>query len=380
MRVPFNKPYHFEGEDAEILKALRSGQLCGNRRYGEECIELLKTEFQIREAFLTPSGTAALEMGVLLADLQPGDEVIMPSYTFSSTATAVTLVGAKPVFCDIDPDTMNMDPGLIEACITKKTKLLMPIDYAGIPADCDRISSIAKDHKLKVHLDAAQSCGSLLGGRAVGSYSDIAAFSFHESKNHSCGEGGAFCLNDEEWIERAHFIQEKGTDRRLVLLGQQNKYGWVSRGSSYLLADILAAVLLIQLRNNAFIIEQRGKVYAEYQKLFEPYKDAKHLRIPIIPAETTSNNHAFFVIFDSAHDRTSFIEQLNEVNVFPYIGYLPLHSSKMGLEFGWKPEDIPLTEDIGQKIVRLPMYTSMPGEELEYCIEQMSQVLEKMFS
>ncbi len=378
MRVPFNKPVHFPRAEEFVVQSLRSGGVAGNRAFGKRCMELLQEDAGALAPFLAPSCTAALEMGALLADLQPGDEVILPSYTFSSTANSVLLRGAKPVFCELDPSTLNLDPGRVPELITDRTRMILPIDYAGIPCDMDPLLALAAEHGLIVMQDAAQSYGSTYKGKIVGSYAPLVAFSFHETKNLSCGEGGALCVNDEELVERAHLLQEKGTDRRRVLLGLQNKYSWVDLGSSFLLADTLAAVLQVQLEESKGIVRRRGAVTAAYEALYRPYHDRSELRIADVPEHVTVNNHAFWVVFNTENERAHFLTEMREHSVSPYIGYLPLHSSAMGRRHGYKPEDLPLTEAVGKTVVRLPLYTTLP-DDIDYTIEAMSTVLRGMF-
>jgi dTDP-4-amino-4,6-dideoxygalactose transaminase len=379
MRIPFNIPYYFEAEVENAVKCLRSGALCGNREFGEQAAAQLQEKYQIRKVFLTPSCTAAMEMGAILADLQLGDEVILPSYTFSSTANAIILHGATPVFCDVDPATMNIDVNQIEELITPKTKMILPIDYAGIPCEIERVQEIACKYGLFVMQDAAQSVHSFVRGQATGRLAPLVAFSFHESKNISCGEGGALCVNDESLIERARVVQEKGTDRSLVLCGLKDKYTWVGKGSSFLLADILAAVLLAQINHVEFLVEQRSTVTDAYRALFKSYELAGCLQTPKIPDYLTINHHAFFVIFDTGARRTQFLERLRQKDIHAYIGYLPLHSSPQGRTYGYRPEDVPQTESIAKRIVRLPFYAALAEEGLPYCIEGMMDVLRSIY-
>jgi dTDP-4-amino-4,6-dideoxygalactose transaminase len=379
MKIPFNIPYHFKMEDENVLECLRSGALCGNRHFGEQAATELQEKYQIGRVFLTPSCTAAMEMGAILTDLRPGDEVILPSYTFSSTANAIVLQGAIPVFCDTDPATMNIDVNLIEELITPRTRMILPIDYAGIPCEIDRIQEIARKHELVVMQDAAQSVHSFVCGQATGKLAPLVAFSFHESKNVSCGEGGALCVNDESLVERAHFVQEKGTDRRLVLNGQREKYTWVGKGSSFLLADILAAVLLVQIQNVEFIVERRSTVTKAYRSLFQAYELAGYLQTPKVPDHVTVNHHAFFVVFDTGEHRTQFLQGLKKKDIHPYIGYLPLHSSPQGQAYGYQPDDLPQTESIAKRIVRLPFYTALAEDGLSYCVEGMKDVLRSIY-
>lgn len=359
--IPFNKPYIPAETEDYVLDALRSGRHCGNHAWNRKCIDFLQDRFGFGEVFLVPSGTAALEMGVLLAGIEPGDEVILPSYTFSSTATCVLMSGGKPIFCEVDPATMNLDPARLEELITPRTKMIIPIDYAGIPCDVDAIMAIAEPRGITVMVDAAQSMNSKdAQGRWAGTVSPLAAFSFHETKNFGCGEGGALVVNKPEWVQRAHFIQEKGTDRRLVLDGVQSKYGWVDKGSSYLLADILAAALYAQFEHMDEITTLRGKIADAYREVTEPFAAAGHISIPQPPAGSTLNHHAYFIILDEPENRARFISLLKErFGLSAYIGYVALHSFKKGLELGYKPEDLPITEDLASRIVRLPLYTEL---------------------
>lgn len=363
-----------------MLDALHTRAHCGNRKYAGKCIELMRERYGFKHIFLTPSCTSAMEMGAILADIQPGDEVILPSYTFASTANAVVLRGAKPVFCDINPDTMNIDVNLIEDLITERTKMILPIDYAGIPCDIDKIMEIADKYGLMVMEDAAQSFHSYYKGKPCGADADFTAFSFHESKNVSCGEGGALVINRENLVERAAIIQEKGTDRAKVLEGLQKNYGWVDIGSSFLLSDISAAMLYAQIEKAEEIVNKRSLITEAYRRLFQPYAERGCLRIPRLPEHVKINHHAMFVIFDSSENRSHFLESLNRKDIHPYIGYTPLHSSQYGCRFGHKPEDVPLTEDISRRIVRLPFYADLADEELDYCLEGMGETLKEIYS
>ncbi len=380
MRIPFNKVYFTGNEEKYMLEALRSGAHCGNHGFNKKVIDLMKAKYGFGDVFLTPSCTAALEMGAVLANIAPGDEVILPSYTFSSTVTAVVLFGATPVFCEVDPDTMNIDAKRIEELVTSKTKMIVPIDYAGVPCDIDDIMDIAGRHNLIVMQDCAQSYGSYDNGRACGTVPHLAAFSFHETKNYNAGEGGALAVNVPEWFERAYFLQEKGTDRRLVLNGVKNKYSWVDKGSSYLLSDILAAMLFAQLENEETIKAKRAKITDAYAELFRKYVDRGLVSVFKPKNHHQLNHHAFWVVFDDNSNKVKFMEMLREKNIHVYIGYLPLHSSPMGLQFGYKAEDLPLTEDLASRIVRLPFYTSMADEGLDYCIRKMEAVLQNIYA
>lgn len=377
--IPFNKPYKSQNEEQYILQALRSGRLSGNNAFFKQVAAHLKQKHSLDNTFLVPSGTSALEMGAWLAGLKPGDEVIMPSYTFSSTANAVVLTGAKPVFCEIDPVTMNADPKHMEALINENTRMLLPIDYAGIPCKIDLIERIAKKSDLCVMVDAAQSYGSYYQGKACGSFGDLSTFSFHETKNISCGEGGALIINREDWIERAHFMQEKGTDRRLVLYGQKTKYHWVDIGSSYLLSDILAALLYSQLESEDIILSLRRQVTDAYRELYQPYVDMGLISVTPYDKYDTVNSHAFWVIFDTEKNKEDFILRLKDKDVYAYIGYMALHSSPMGIRLGNRPQDLPITQDLASRIVRLPLYADLAHDGLDYCLESMHAVMKSIY-
>jgi len=380
MKIPFNKVYFTGNEEKYVLEALRSGAHCGNHSFGNKVIQLMKDKYGFGEVFLTPSCTAALEMGAVLANIGPGDEVILPSYTFSSTVNSIVLFGAKPVFCEVDPATMNIDVTKIEELISSKTKMILPIDYAGVPCEIDKIMQIATRHKLIVMQDCAQSYGSSSKGKACGTMPHLAAFSFHETKNYNAGEGGALAVNVPEWEERAYFLQEKGTDRRLVLNGVKNKYSWVDKGSSYLLSDILAAMLLAQLEKEDEIKSKRSEITAAYIKLFAPFVENGYLKIFEPKSYHELNHHAFWVVFDNVENKSLFMSKLREKEIFVYIGYLPLHSSPMGIKSGYKAEDLPITEDLALRITRLPFYTELANNGLDYCIESMHKVLNDLYN
>ena len=379
MKIPFNKTYLTGDEERYMIDALNSGQVCGNHTYCKKILAMIKEKYGYDSAFLVPSGTAALEMGVVLADLQPGDEVILPSYTFSSTVNAVVLFGGYPVFCEVDPKTMNIDYTKIEALITPKTKMIMPIDYAGVPCDIDEIMEIANRHHLVVFQDCAQSYGSYYKGVPSGKKAHIAAFSLKKKKNYSAGEGGLLINNVPEWHQRATFLQEKGTDRSLVINGQKNKYSWVDKGSSYLLSDVLAAMLYAQLEHEEEIKTKRGKLTEAYNKLFAPYVEKGIIGVFLPKEYVQLNHHAYWAIFPTQEEKLNFMAKLKEKEIYVYIGYMPLHSAPYGIKLGYKPDDLPITEDLGNRIARLPFYTSLADEGLDYTIESMKEVLVNMY-
>lgn len=380
MIIPFNKPYITSKEEKYIIEALHSSRHSGNNTFGKRAIEFMKNKYGFNEVFLTPSCTSAMEMGALLANISPGDEVILPSYTFSSTVNAIVIFGGKPVFCEIDPDTLNIDVSKIEDLITSKTKMILPIDYAGISCEIEEIMKIANKHNLVVMQDCAQSYGGFFNGKPNGSIPHLAAFSFHETKNMNAGgEGGGLVVNMPDQIQRAFFMQEKGTDRRLVLDGVKSKYSWVEKGSSYLLSDILAAGLLSQFESEEEIMAKRKQITDAYYELFTDYKNNGNLNIYTPQKHIETNNHAFWVVFDTAENRSKFMASLREFDIHVYIGYLPLHSSPMGMKFGYKPNNLSITESIASRVVRLPFYADMADEGLEYNIEKMKLVLKGIY-
>jgi dTDP-4-amino-4,6-dideoxygalactose transaminase len=379
IRIPFNRAYVAAGAFGYVQEALSQGCRAGNGEFADRCRTVLNERYGCKHVFFTPSCTAALEFGAILTDLQPGDEVILPSYTFSSTVNAIVLRGARPRFCDVRPETMNMDPEHAAALINSRTRMLLPIDYAGIPCDVVALTTLARENDLTLFIDAAQSIGSASAGNSCGTFGDIAAFSFHETKNVSCGEGGALIVNREDWVERAHIIQEKGTDRRRVLMGLQDKYSWVDVGSSFLLSEVSAAILLAQLECLDETSALRSQVTEAYRALYSPFEQRGCLSTPHPGPDVELNHHAFFVIFNTAENRARFLGDLRGYGVSPYIGYIPLHSSVMGRSYGYEPNDLPITQSVSERIVRLPFYPDLARDGLDYCVESMSKVLEKIY-
>lgn len=379
MNIPFNKVYSTGKEKEYLLDAYDSGSHCGNNKYCHKVIELINKKHNLGEIYLTPSCTAALEMGAVLAGIEPGDEVIIPSYTFSSTVNSIVLFGAKPIFCEVDPTTMNIDPSKIEELITSKTKMILPIDYAGVSCEIFQIMEIADNYNLLVMQDCAQSYGAYYKGKPCGSVAHLATYSFHETKNYNAGEGGALVVNVDDWKERAYFLQEKGTDRRLVIDGVKNKYSWVDKGSSYLLSDILAAVLLAQLEAEEEIKEKRGRLTKAYEELFKPYVKLGKLEVMQPSPYHEINHHAYWMIFDNVENKNRFMTELKAKNISAYIGYIPLHSSPMGINFGYKPSDLPITEDFGNRLLRMPFYTDLAEKGLDYCINNMKATLDSIY-
>lgn len=373
--IPFNQASITALEERRVIDALHNSKLSGDGKYTMRVYEQLKTRFGIEHMLLTTSGTAALEMASILINLSPGDEVIVPSFTFSSTVNAFLLRGAKPVFCDIRPDTCNMDAALLEGLVTPKTKAICCVDYAGVPCEMDEINAIAARHGLFVIEDAAQAIGSTYKGRYAGTLSEFGCYSFHETKNYVMGEGGIIILNRERYMERAEIIREKGTNRRQMLKGWTDKYTWHDVGSSFLPSDLLAALLSAQLERFDEIMEKRLKVWNTYHEQLRPLEQAGKLRRAIVPDHIRHNGHMYNILLPSDAVRTRLAEKLKEQGIMAHICYVPLHSAPMGRKLGSKPEDCPITEDYGARLLRLPLYADLTEEQAEYVVERIREDL-----
>jgi dTDP-4-amino-4,6-dideoxygalactose transaminase len=368
-KFPFVKPPITGKEEEYFLKAFRSGNHAGGGPFTLECQSFIEKKFSIGKTLLTTSCTDALEMASFLINGCVGDEFIVPSYTFSSTANAFVSRGMIPVFCEIDQETLNIDPKKIESLITKKTKAIVPIHYAGIPSEMNLINDIAKKYNLIVIEDAAQAFNSKYKGKYAGALGDLSTFSFHATKSYSCGEGGAININNPEFKERSEFLWEKGTDRSQVIKGLKNKYSWVDHGSSFLPSDLLSSILLAQLEKIDFLQKKRKKLFLEYYEKFHELD----LQTLVIPKDVENNFHAFWIVFNSSNQRDLFIKKSNENNIKPYIGYIPLHNSKMGLKVGKTPFPLIHTESISSRIVRLPFYI-MTDQEIEYVTNKLFEI------
>jgi dTDP-4-amino-4,6-dideoxygalactose transaminase len=368
-RIPFNKPYIAGKELDYIGQAVGEGKIAADGHFTKLCARLLETELNVAKVLLTPSCTAALEIAAMLCDLQAGDEVILPSYTFVSTANAVVRLGARPVFVDIRPDTLNIDEALIEAAITGRTKAIFPVHYAGVSCEMDRIMEIAARHGLVVVEDAAQGVFARYRGRPLGSIGHLAAYSFHETKNYVCGEGGALCVNAREHVERAEIIREKGTNRSRFLRGMVDKYTWVDVGSSYVPSEISCAFLYAQLELLKPIAQRRGAIYDFYHNHLAPLAQSEFLRLPTIPDDCASNYHMFYVLLSDIETRDALISHLRNHGIQAVFHYVPLHTSPVGSKFGYRAGDLPVTEDSSARLVRLPFYHGISE------LEQMEVVL-----
>ncbi|GAC1344578.1 MAG: dTDP-4-amino-4,6-dideoxygalactose transaminase [Isosphaeraceae bacterium] len=369
-KIPFNKPFIAGRELYYIAQAVTYGNLGGDGQFTQACCRILEERFGIGRVLLVPSCTAALEMAAMLFDLKPGDEVIMPSYTFVSTATAVARLGAKPVFIDIRADTLNIDDALIEDAITERTRAIFPVHYAGVGCEMDRIMTIAQKNGLKVAEDAAQGVNSFYDGRALGSIGDLGCYSFHETKNYICGEGGALCLNDPQLIERAEILRDKGTNRRQFFRGQVDKYTWVDIGSSYVPSEICSAFLNAQLEMLDSIAARRRDIYLFYRQLLRPLAAENYLLLPHIPEECESNYHMFYILLADRATRDGLMAHLQASGIHAVFHYVPLHSSPMGRTYGYKEGDLPVTEDLSGRLLRLPLFYEITEEEQTRIVHQ----------
>jgi dTDP-4-amino-4,6-dideoxygalactose transaminase len=357
--VPFNWPYMTGKELYHIAEAHFNGTLAGDGPFTKRCHHWLEQSTGTRKALLTHSCTAALEMAALLLDIAPGDEIIMPSYTFVSTANAFVLRGGVPVFVDIRADTLNLNESLIESAITPRTKAIVPVHYAGVACAMDEIISIASRHQLKVVEDAAQGVMATYRGRALGSIGDLGAFSFHETKNVISGEGGALLVNNAEFSLRAEIIREKGTDRSRFFRGEVDKYTWQEVGSSFLPGELTAAFLWAQLEEADRITRERLICWTRYHDLLEPLEKAGVLRRPIVPAECVHNAHMYYVLLSPEFDRQELLNELKREGISSVFHYVPLHSSPAGLRYGRKSGDLELTNRLSEQVMRLPMWVGL---------------------
>ncbi len=357
--IPFNKPYMTGKELWYIAQAHSRGHLAGDGSFTKLCNQWIEQKTGAGKALLTHSCTAALEMAALLTDIAPGDEVIMPSYTFVSTANAFVLRGAVPVFVDIRPDTLNLDETLIETAITPRTRAIVPVHYAGVGCEMDTIMAIARDHNLLVIEDAAQALMSTYRGRPLGSIGDIGAISFHETKNVISGEGGALLVNRPSYTERAEVIREKGTNRSQFFRGQVDKYTWVDIGSSYLPGELIAAFLWAQMEEAETITRRRLAMWATYHQWFADAEKAGKLRRPIVPSHCTHNAHMYYLLLPDLPHRTAALDALKRLGVQSVFHYVPLHNAPAGRKYGRAHEDLSVTEDIANRLLRLPLWVGM---------------------
>lgn len=367
--IPFNRPGFDALERKHLEEAIARGHYSGDGPCTKKCHALLQEALAVHRAFLTTSCTHALEMSALLLDIKAGDEVIIPSFTFVSTVNAFVLRGARPVFADVRADTVNLDESLLERLITPRTKAIVPVHYAGVGCEMDAIMAIADARGIPVVEDNAQGLFGTYRGRPLGSIGQMGALSFHETKNFSCGEGGALLVNDQRYAERAEIIREKGTDRSRFFRGQVDKYGWVDMGSSYLPSELLAAVLLGQLESRERIIARRRAIWQAYDTRLAKWAAARGLRQPVVPAHVEQSYHMYYLLCPSLEARTALIAHLKARGISAVFHYLPLNASPMGLKLGGVAGSCPVAESVSDRLVRLPFFTSMTDDQQSRVID-----------
>lgn len=376
-RIPFNKPFIAGKELYYIARAVALGNIGGDGHFTQQCCRLLEERFGIHKVLMVPSCTAALEMAAMLCRLGPGDEVILPSFTFVSTANAVVRLGARPVFVDIRPDTLNLDDALVEEAITPRTKAIFPVHYAGVGCQMDRILTIARKYGLRVVEDAAQAVNSWYDGKALGSLGDLATYSFHETKNYICGEGGALCINDPALIEQAEIIRDKGTNRRQFFRGQVDKYTWVDVGSSYVPSEICCAFLYAQLEMMDAITRRRQGLFRFYLDHLRPLAEDNLLRLPHCPEECAGNAHLFHILLPDARTRDGLMHHLRQHGIHAVFHYIPLHSSPMGQKFGYREGDLSVTEEVSRCLLRLPLYHEISEQDQDEVVRRIDEYLRR---
>jgi len=368
--IYFNKPFVGDNEKKYVNDALERGSLCGDKFYTKLCHEFIQQKFYAQKALLTTSCSMALDMTCLLLDLQKDDEVIIPSFNFVSMANSIMLRGAIPIFAEVCEDTLNIDPRDIENKITSRTKAIFPVHYAGVACDMDKIMDIANRHGLKVIEDAAQGVNAKYKDKYLGTIGDMGCYSFHESKNFSCGEGGALLINGDERLSlRAEIIREKGTNRSQFIRGEVDKYTWIDIGSSYLPSDILAGLLLSQLEHINEITQKRKQIYESYSEGLLPLQQRGFLKLPVIPKYATSNYHIFYILLENNEVRDRLLDYLNIQEVKATFHYVPLHSSPVGRTLGNKECNLPLTQNLSGRLLRLPLHCNILADDINYIVD-----------
>jgi dTDP-4-amino-4,6-dideoxygalactose transaminase len=378
--IPFNKPYMTGRELECIAQAHTNGHLSGDGGFTKKCHAWLEKRMGAKKALLTHSCTAALEMAAILANIQPSDEIIMPSHTFVSTANAFVLRGGVPVFVDIRSDTLNMDEALIEAAITPRTKVIVPVHYAGVACEMDVIMDIAQRHRLLVIEDAAHGIMSSYKGRPLGAIGHLGAHSFHETKNIIAGEGGALSVNDERFVERAEIIREKGTNRSQFFRGQVDKYTWVDIGSSYLPGEVIAAFLWAQMEEAETITNMRLDIWQRYHNSFAPLEASGLVRRPFIPKDCQHNAHMYYVLLMPGIDRKTILDEFNRNDIGAVFHYVPLHSSPAGQRYGRTHGDLAITNSVSERLIRLPLWVGLTATQQESVVETLERALRTMDS
>lgn len=369
LKVDFNRPALVGREFEYMRQAIANGHISGDGPFTKKCHAFLERELGVQKALLTTSCTHALEMSAILLNIQPGDEVIVPDFTFVSTVNAFVLRGARPVFVDIRPDTLNLDETRLESALTSRTRVIVPVHYAGVGCEMDAIIEIAADHEIAVVEDNAHGLFGKYKGKYLGTFGSLAAQSFHETKNFSCGEGGALLINEPGLVERAEIVREKGTNRARFFRGQVDKYTWVDIGSSYLPSDILAAFLLAQFEQREKIQSHRRQVWELYHAGLTDWASAHDVQLPCVPEHCEQSYHMFYMLLPSLDLRQELIAYLRERGVYTVFHYLPLHLSEMGQAFGGKPGDCPVTERVSDQLIRLPFHNGITSDEQEQVID-----------
>ncbi len=368
-RIPFNKP-SLVGKELDWIKdAVLSGHISGDGAFTHKCQSLIQDELDVPKVLLTTSCTHALEIAAILLDLGPGDEVIMPSFTFVSTANAFALRGVKIVFADIRPDTLNLDEKVLPSLITSKTKAVIPVHYGGVACEMDDICSLSQKHNIAVIEDNAHGLFGKYKNKSLGSFGVLAAQSFHETKNFSCGEGGALLINEMDFFQRAEIIREKGTNRSRFFRGEVDKYTWVDIGSSYLPSDVLAAFLFAQLEARNIIQAKRQNIWETYHRELKSWAEKKSIGLPHVPEYCEQPYHLYYLILPSLEARNSLIKHLKENSILSTFHYMPLHLSDMGKKYGYESGDLPVTETISDRLLRLPFYNDLSEDEQASVIE-----------
>ena len=376
LNIPFNKPYLNSSVIGHIKAVLDTGKISGDGTMCKSVEQSLCRLFSLNHVLLTTSCTHALEMAMMMLDLKPGDEVILPSFTFVSTANAIIRGGGKPVFCEINDRTLTLDIQDFESRITKKTRAVIPVHYAGVAAEMDDVCRISRDHNLRIVEDAAQGVNAKYKGKYLGTIGDAAAYSFHDTKNYVSGEGGAFVTNNEALARKGEIIREKGTNRSNFLRGQVDKYTWVEHGSSYILSDILAAVLTSQLEDLEKIQTERKRVHDRYMDGLKDLEKNGRLRLPVIPEHCESNYHIFFILVRSEQERDTMIRKLKESGIGSTFHYVPLHSSPYAVRaLGTRDLRLPVTDRVFQTLIRLPIYPQLENSEVDYVVAKIREIL-----
>ncbi|MGD8619697.1 MAG: dTDP-4-amino-4,6-dideoxygalactose transaminase [Gammaproteobacteria bacterium] len=368
-KIPFNKPFVVGKELYYIAQTVLGGYTSGDGEYSKNCQRLMQEKFAASQVLLTTSCTSALEMAALLCDIKPGDEVILPSYTFVSTANAFLMRGAHLNFVDIRPDTLNLDESLLEQAVSEKTVAIVPVHYAGVACEMDRIMEIAGRSGAAVIEDAAQGVNARYKSRYLGTIGDMGTYSFHETKNIICGEGGAFVTSHDEFAARAEIIREKGTNRSQFFRGEVDKYTWVDIGSSYLPSDMLAAFLYAQLENMNQITDKRRVLCERYYQRLEPLASRNLIRLPIVGEDCESNYHMFYILVRDNAIRSDLIKYLKQQSILAVFHYIPLHTSPMGQSMGYKKGMFPVTEELSERLLRLPLYYELKEEEIDLVVD-----------